>query len=678
MSWLTRLAGRKSEVLGPVAFNDIMSVMFPTKGQSPVTDARSAVDRSVWIMRAVATVATRIGSLPWHFYKGDKITDTEAYRLTRPSPNMTGTEWVERIIAWEILHGTGMVYVEKPSIKGITVLDSDMIRIDQGGNIQYREPGLNGQYTDRQLDKSNIVLFPNFSITGQLGLSELRPILDTANMDEGAKLVWNNQMGSGGLLAGLFSSEVRLSASELDAAKKSWEEKYGGVQRAGTIGFLGAGFKFQPLGISAADLKLLEVSKVTREEIGAAFGVPGIFLNDTQSVDYSNATTQERILYSNTVIPKADRLADRITTFLLPLLGIKGLTFRFDYTGIECLQANKLERAQLDKILLDSGVLTINEVCKRDGLKVKDWGDTWWASAMLVPISDSEIAPPPPPVALPATTPADVPVVPPEPTATPPQEPKGLKALHTPEARLLIAKAFISKVKPQEKKFAANTMKVFNKQAKVVEAWVADGQKAVAVKKVRDMLDDADFVENWHSLFVSFGMSAAEEVAARYSMNVPDGSAILKWIRAHETKQSTLVNNTTADEISQILADARANGASIPDMVKATKQYFDGIAYRAERVARTNVIACNNAAAQDVYVENGVKQHEWLSTHDERTRGESNGHPGDEFDHMAADAEVVGITEPFMSTGGPLMYPGDPDGDPANTINCRCTILPVV
>ena len=293
---------------------------------------------------------------------------------------------------------------------------------------------------------------------------------------------------------------------------------------------------------------------------------------------------------------------------------------------------------------------------------------------MLVPISNSDIAPPPPSVA-PVVV---APVVPPEPAATPPQEPKGLKALHTPEARQLIAKSFLSRTAPQEKKFAANTMKVFNKQAKVVTAWVEGGAKAAVAPKVRDLLDDTDFVDNWHSLFVAFGMGAAEEAAARYSMTLPDGSAILKWIRAHETKQSTLVNNTTADEISQILADARANGESIPEMVKATKQYFDGIAYRAERVARTNVIACNNAAAQDVYVENGVKQHEWLSTHDERTRGESNGHPSDEFDHMAADGEAVGITEPFMATGGPLMYPGDPDGDPANTINCRCTILPVV
>lgn len=218
-------------------------------------------------------------------------------------------------------------------------------------------------------------------------------------------------------------------------------------------------------------------------------------------------------------------------------------------------------------------------------------------------------------------------------------------------------------------------MKVFGKQSKDVVAWVEEHEKAAPVKTLRDVLADEDFVETWHSLFVAFGKQALEDVAARYDMTVPDGSAILKWIRAQESKHSKLVNDTTADEISKILADARANGESIPEMVKATKQYFDGISYRAERVARTNVVACNNAAAQDVYVENGVKKHEWLSTHDSVTRGND---PSDECDHVSADTQVVGINEPFIVSGEPLMYPGDPDGSPGNTINCRCTILPVI
>ena len=650
-NWFTRAFGAKVKT---VASDDIMSVAFPDKGQTLITDSRTAIDKSVWVYRAAATVATRIGSLPWHIYKGDKVAEGNDFWLKRPSPMMTGTEFVERIILWMVLNGTGMVYVEKPAVKGITVLDADCVHVDRGGNIQYRENG-----SDRALLKENIVLFPNLSLTGQLGLSELRPILDSANMDENGKQVWNNQMSAGGALSGLFTSDTRLTGPEMEAAKKSWEEKYAGIQKAGGIGWLSAGYHFEKLGISAADLRLLEVSHVSREEIGAAFGVPGIFMNDTQSVDYSNAKTQEKVLYTNVVKPKADRLADRITTFLLPLLpGMKGLTFKFDYTGIECLKADALLQAQTDEIELRMGKITINEICKRDDVKEKAWGNVWWASAMLVPISTSDIPEPEP-----------APVLPPEAPPAPVDEGKAMqKGLHTPEARDLIKKAFLAKTAPQEKKFVQATMKAFGKQEKAVVAWVENGQKAEVVKKVRDILDDADLIDQWHSLYVAFGMQAAEEIAARYDMVVPDGSSILAWIKQQERTHSKYVNDTTADAIDKIISDLRAEGASIPDMVKATKEYFGGVGYRAERVARTETIGVNNYAAQNTYQENGVKQHEWLATDDSRTRD----------DHSAADGQVQDIGTPFEVGGEQLMYPGDSAGSPEQTCNCRCALLPVI
>lgn len=52
----------------------------------------------------------------------------------------------------------------------------------------------------------------------------------------------------------------------------------------------------------------------------------------------------------------------------------------------------------------------------------------------------------------------------------------------------------------------------------------------------------------------------------------------------------------------------------------------------------------------------------WLSAHDGRTRKS----------HLAVDGEFVEIEEEF-SNG--LLYPGDPDGDPEEVYNCRCTMI---
>lgn len=133
--------------------------------------------------------------------------------------------------------------------------------------------------------------------------------------------------------------------------------------------------------------------------------------------------------------------------------------------------------------------------------------------------------------------------------------------------------------------------------------------------------------------------------------------------------------DTTKSEIGTLVDLAMNEGWSIPNMQNAITEAFDIWAdYRTERIARTETMRAANAGTTELFQEWGVRRQEWLSTKDDRTR-ES---PPDEFDHVQADGEVVNICEPFMATGEPLMYPGDPAGSAGNTINCRCTVIPVV
>jgi len=90
--------------------------------------------------------------------------------------------------------------------------------------------------------------------------------------------------------------------------------------------------------------------------------------------------------------------------------------------------------------------------------------------------------------------------------------------------------------------------------------------------------------------------------------------------------------------------------------------------YRTERIARTETIRASNAGSRELFQEWGVQKHEWLSTKDDRTRTYDN--TDGKYDHLEADGQVVNIDEPFTVSGESLMFPGDPAGDPGNTINC--------
>ena len=64
--------------------------------------------------------------------------------------------------------------------------------------------------------------------------------------------------------------------------------------------------------------------------------------------------------------------------------------------------------------------------------------------------------------------------------------------------------------------------------------------------------------------------------------------------------------------------------------------------------------------------EKGVKLVKvWMATEDQRTREA----------HEELDGQEREIDEPFENSIGKIMYPGDPDADPANVYNCRCTMI---
>lgn len=88
------------------------------------------------------------------------------------------------------------------------------------------------------------------------------------------------------------------------------------------------------------------------------------------------------------------------------------------------------------------------------------------------------------------------------------------------------------------------------------------------------------------------------------------------------------------------------------------------------RNARTMMTSAENGGRFDSYVwaeeTMGIEmEKQWLATLDGRTR----------HSHAAQDGEHVPIKEEF-SNG--LMFPADPDGDPREIYNCRCTMVAVL
>ena len=110
-------------------------------------------------------------------------------------------------------------------------------------------------------------------------------------------------------------------------------------------------------------------------------------------------------------------------------------------------------------------------------------------------------------------------------------------------------------------------------------------------------------------------------------------------------------------------------GESIPDISKRLTHVTEMNLTSAIRNARTATTSAENRGRMDSYhraQDMGVQIVKvWMATNDERTREE----------HLELDGQEREIDEPFENSIGKIMYPGDPDADPANVYNCRCTLV---
>jgi SPP1 gp7 family putative phage head morphogenesis protein len=123
------------------------------------------------------------------------------------------------------------------------------------------------------------------------------------------------------------------------------------------------------------------------------------------------------------------------------------------------------------------------------------------------------------------------------------------------------------------------------------------------------------------------------------------------------------VAETMRDQIRGTLRGSIEGGWSEQETADALKERFNIAQNRAPMIARTEIGGVINDSRIEGFKAEGFKQHEWLSSRDEKVR------PLHQI-----DGEIVEIGQPF-SNG--LLYPNDPAGEPGNVINCRCLSLPV-
>lgn len=158
--------------------------------------------------------------------------------------------------------------------------------------------------------------------------------------------------------------------------------------------------------------------------------------------------------------------------------------------------------------------------------------------------------------------------------------------------------------------------------------------------------------------------SGAEHLPFDFHMQNP---GVQQAIRARAERLAAHVGDTTGEAISDALKIGLRDGMGLRDIATLVdKTAFGSYAgQRATTIARTESIGALNQGEYDAAGESGViAGKEWLTQNDDRVRDS----------HAECEDEgMIALDEPFEATD--MQHPGDQDGDAADIINCRCSLL---
>ena len=669
-----------------------------------IEDLSLAYAVHVWVYVCVRIISTNVAQVPILPYikkaDGSWVEDVKHEMfpvLSAPNPYMSGYNLRQYTAAALVLEGNAYWFIERlgtKNIKELWPLIPGKVRAvaTKEKLIDHYLYTVNGR--EIKINYSEMIHFkssnPNSFVYGQGSLTAAK---NTVATDIFAQ-VWNKAFFQNSTRPdSVLESDNTLPDGVRKRIKESWKEMHQGPSKHGKTAILDAGLKHKIISENMKDMDFVNLKKEMRIEILASFGVPPSVAGLLEFANYSNMKEQVKTFWSNTLKPLIVNIKDTLTVRGKQITLKMDAVFDADYSDVEALRPDEKARADTAAVYVNMGIPP-NQVIQSLDLPFKPFegGDV---SRTQAPVGL-------PPPAKSKRTSADY-ITKIELDLIREKAESGDEAETIEAIRTLEWKAFDAELAKQEKNFLGIMREYFEEQRKrVIKALDENIQAIFASKQYesfwsfaanrKDVSDTISLIFNFDAerevlekvaepvisgTYFDFAIKMAKKIKPEFDFNLQDDFA-LAWINDKKIKLATQASTSTLEAITQEVVtgveEAVAAGFNESETIAQLKKRIDGVykfadKHRAERIARTETLSASNAGNQEGMAKTGVKKKEWLSSRDDKVRAT----------HKTMDSQSVAIGQEFVSpSGDTLRFPGDPQAQPGETINCRCTVLPVI
>lgn len=671
------------------------------------------------IFTCVRTIADNFAQIPFSVYR-KKVVNGKLQKETlldhpvsqllgRPSSFMSKYDIKKKTAGYLELDGNVywcLIRGFSGKVQQIIALRPDRVTVvpEKEGYIKGYLYSLKGE--SFKFDESDIIHFKWFNpwddYYGQSTMEAARSVLAE---DMSLRKYNQNFLQNSAVPRGIVSIEATMSDPVKKRLREAWEKAYSGPENAHRIAFLDSGAKFQEIGMKHKDMEFVEGKKLNKMEIASVFGVPPLMLNDYERATYNNTREQVAFFWHETMIPKTLSIIETINLHLWkfesarrPLLDKMDIEIAPELSEVWALKEEELEQAEKEVKVVDSGIMTINEIRARRNLPPVEWGDVWHQKIWNE-------------------------------TGAPPAQ-KRMQIEQGEEVKIIqLQDAVINEDEDEEEleRHYVSEWKAFDTAAKRYEPLmqkyaegVFDSQEKIVLKNLRRFLAlDAAIEEQKGFEFdstngdhlevkrpprteaeietVLFNLEEAYEVTeegaaelykammksggrrgftlARVSgtFNLQDPRAV-KALKLKKQTFAKEVSDTTWNNLKSSLIAGVNEGESVQNLAQRVKATFKARRSDAYNIARTESIGTMNTGIMEGFRQTDlVEEKGWLSARDNAVRNAHREVEKQGFIPLDATFELTGPSGQTVH----MQHPGDSSGGNAEQLcNCRCTLKP--
>jgi HK97 family phage portal protein len=230
---------------------------------------------------------------------------------------------------------------------------------------------------DEMLHISGSILFPG-EFRGKSPIDTLKENIGLAISLESFAARF---FGQGTLTQGVIEYPGALTAEQAENLAKSFDRQHKGFRKAHKTGILSGGAVFKPTTIANDQAQMLDSRRLAVEDVARAYRVPTDMIGLNNGGQSYNSIEQKQIAFlSHTIRPWVSKLEDAFSQ-LLP----DGAFLAFSTDDL--LRGDYATRIEGYSKLLQNGVLSTNEVRRKENMRPIDGGDV-----VRVPLTNVNIS----------------------------------------------------------------------------------------------------------------------------------------------------------------------------------------------------------------------------------------------------------------------------------------------